>query len=402
MKIIITGAGVSGLAAAADLVARGHEVEVYERAPELRAGGNGVLIWHNATGILRDLGLPLERLGRRMDTADVWSSRGEPLMRTDLTRIAAVLGTPCIAAMRGDVLRLLADAVPEGVIRLGKECAEIVERPGGVTVRFTDGTTADGDVLIGADGYRSAVRTHLFGADDARYTGLASWHGTTTEPLDLGGDHCVPTFYGRQGLCTLHPVGDGRIHWSFEVPFDNGRRRVPPPGTALSEASRSEGRRLASSREWFGGWAPPVSDLLDVLKEEDIAEAPHTLHDVRKWWGRGPITLVGDAAHAIPPRAGWGVNQALEDSWVLGHALDGPGSPADRLRSYEQARRGRARTVRGRAKMLRHSNRLLLALRLTRDGLQSTKMLQANIQSSSSYLNRDLPPGTARPAAEAV
>lgn len=404
MKIIIIGAGVSGLAAAVGLVAGGHDVEVYERADRLRTGGNGVLIWHNGTGILRDLGIPLDGLGRRIDTADVWSYKGAPLMRTDLSEIARRFGSPGIGVMRGQVVGRLAAALPADVIRLGMECTGISYRTSepaagkAVTVTFADGTVSEGDVLIGADGYRSVVRTHLFGEDHARYTGLASWHGTTTEPLDLGSDHSVPTFYGKRGLCTLHPVGDGRIHWSFELPFDNGRTFVPRPGPGAEPASRVVGREGSSARlellhRWFGGWTSPVSDLLALLTEDDIAEAPHTMHNVPKWWGRGPTTLVGDAAHAIPPRAGWGVNQALEDGWVLSRSLtrDAERDPARALRAYESTRRGRARKVRGRAKMLKRGNSMLLMLRFTRDGLPSTKMLQANIKNCSNYLNQEFP-----------
>lgn len=399
MKIAIIGAGVSGLAAAVALAARDHQVTVYERSPELRAAGNGVLIWNNATGILRELGIELDGLGRRMDVADVWSSTGAPLMRTDLTEITTAFGTPCIGVMRGQVIERLAAALPAGTVSLGRECTKIDHSAQGGTLRFADGEEVRADVLIGADGYRSAVRTHLFGEDNAQYTGIASWHGTTGAPLDLGGEHVVPTFYGRDGLCTIHPVAGGQFHWSFEVPFDNGERYVRAPGLPLAVERHSPRTRLERLHEWFDGWTPPVSQLLDVIKEEDIAVAPHTIHEVRKWWGHGPVTLVGDAAHAIPPRAGWGVNQALEDGWAIGHALDGEDDPAGRLRAYEQSRRGRAKKVRGRAKMLRYSNHLLLMLRVTRDGLPSTKMLQANIKNCSSYLNNEVPEVSVRAAA---
>lgn len=393
MKIIIIGAGVSGIASAVGLSSAGHEVELYERADRLRAGGNGVLIWHNGTGILRDLGVPLDGLGHRIDTADVWSYDGAPLMRTDLSRIARHFGSHGIGVMRGHVVERLVAALPDGVLRLGAECTSIVDKGRKIEVTFADGTMTEGDVLIGADGYRSVVRTHLFGDDHAEYTGLASWHGTTTKPLDLGAVHAVPTFYGKKGLCTLHPVGDtGEIHWSFEVPFSNGLTHVPRPGAPLPPSLFSRSR-LDYVREVFGDWTGPVAELVDLLSEDDIAEAPHTIHRVHKEWGRGRITLVGDAAHAIPPRAGWGVNQALEDAWVLTNTLIGADDTVSELRAYETARLGRARKVRGRAKALRQGNSLLLMLRVTRDGLQATKMLQANIKNCSNYLNGQLPPG---------
>ncbi|MCC3777693.1 NAD(P)/FAD-dependent oxidoreductase [Streptomyces sp. UNOB3_S3] len=389
MKFIIIGAGVSGVLSAVALTRAGHEVEVYERAERLRSGGNGVMVWHNGTAIMRDLGLRLDGLGRRIDRADVWSYDGRPLLRTDMAEIAGELGSHGMGVMRGRILERAVEALPEGTLRFGKECLRIREggpgRSARVTVEFSDGTRAEGDVLIGADGYRSAVRQHLFGDDPARPTYLASWHGTTSVPIELESDHIVPTYYGKVGLCTVHPVGEGLTHWAFEVPWNGGARHL-----AAADGERAHEmnlRRAQVLRKLFGGWAGPVPQLLDVVKGEDIGVAPHVIHRVPRWWGRGPVTLAGDAAHAVPPRVGMGVNQALEDAWVLGQVFSGPGDPVASLRRYERVRRPRARRVRSRAVMMRRGNRMMLMMKATRDGLQSTKMLRSNIISCSNYLN---------------
>ncbi|GIG91456.1 FAD-dependent oxidoreductase [Plantactinospora endophytica] len=391
MKAVIIGAGVSGTLTAVGLARAGHDVEIYERAPQLRDGGNGVMVWHNGTGIMKDLGLRLDGLGQRIDAADVWSYDGRPLMRTDMAEIADELGTPGLGVMRGQVMDRAVEALPPGVLRFGKKCVRIEEAGTGVVAHFDDGTTANGDVLIGADGYRSVVRRHLVGDVLPRAMGLASWHGTTQVPIGLGSEHVVPTYYGRVGLCTIHPVGQGLIHWAFEVPWTGALRHIPAGAETADAAERPvAGSRLATLRKGFGDWAPPVRELLDALTEDDIAVAPHLLHRVAGEWGRGRVTLVGDAAHVVPPRIGMGVNQALEDAWVLSRTTAAADDPALALRRYEQIRRPRAKRIHSTARMMQRANPLLLALRRTRKGVNGTKMLRANIVRGSSFLNDDV------------
>jgi FAD-dependent urate hydroxylase len=396
VKAIIVGAGVSGLTAAVGLLAAGHQVEVFERGPVLRDGGNGVLLWPNGTSILRELGIETEDLGARMDSADIMSYDEKPLMRVDLTDIAGRLGSHTAGVMRGEIVRRLAAALPEGTLRTGMRCVSVAT--GGpsdapVTVTFEDGTAVEGDLLIGADGYRSVVRAHLFGPDDiAEYTGLATWHGTTVKQIGGLDEHFVPAYYGSKIAFTTHSVGDGVKHWAFELPWPiDGLDATGVVGDQVSAASDSGPTRLGLLREWFAGWPAAVVDLLDVLTEEEIKVHPHVIHRVRKWWGDGPVTLAGDAAHAVPPRVGWGVNQALEDGWVLSRALAGATDPAPRLRLYEQTRRARARRVRSRGAMLKHVNRMILLLRATPRGIRATRAVQGNIMNCSNYLHGEAP-----------
>ncbi|HEX6346579.1 NAD(P)/FAD-dependent oxidoreductase [Umezawaea sp.] len=389
MKVLIVGAGVGGVAAAVALTAAGHEVAIFERADRLRATGNGVLVWPNGTAILRDLGVSLPELGSRIDEADVLAYDGTPLMKMDLAGAEEKYGAPTIGVLRGHIIERLAQSLPAGTVRFGKRCTSFRSVSHGVEVSFDDGTSESGDVLVGADGYRSIVRHRLFG-DVAAHTGLASWYGVAEVPSGLRSEHVVPTYYDKLRLCTMHPIGKGLVHWAVEVPWPNAdldRRGRPTAWLDLPQPPDHKTRLL----EWFGDWAPPVAELIANLPDEDISVFPHVTHRVPRWWGRGPVTLAGDAAHAVPPRVGWGVNQALEDGWMLGRILSGPGRPESLLRRYEEARRGKARHVRRLETVARRSNRPLMLLhRLPRavrgDGIVS-KTLISNIDSCSNYVH---------------
>jgi FAD-dependent urate hydroxylase len=347
VKIIIIGAGLGGVASALSLTRAGHQVQLYEQADELRKGGYGVILWPNATGILASLGVPHEGLGYRLDRVDIQSEAGEPLVRVELDRIARDLGSPNIVVRRSVLVERLAAELRDGVLRFGLRCVGIDEpepgRRGPVVVTFSDGSRAEADVVIGADGHRSFLRQYLFGDNVATYTGWATWHGTTHLPVPLTASRRVQTMAGRDGVCVMHPLGEQMLYWAFETPWTDGD--LVPPGAPGAPAGDGPPSAVANLRARFAGFASPLPELLASITDEDVSVFPHIVHTVPREWGRGPITMVGDAVHAVPPRTGMGANQALEDAWVIGRTLAGPGDPATLLRAYERARRRRVRML---------------------------------------------------------
>lgn len=377
MKVVVIGGGVSGIASAIALSAD-HEVEVFEQAERLRTDGNGVLLYPNGTGLLREFGVDPDLLGVPMEALDLIGESGSRLMRLNLAKLARTHRNPVVVTRRGTVLRRLAERLTGGRLHFGKRVTTVEQRGDAVAVSFADGSTAEGDVLVGADGHRSVVRRHLVGGGQAAYLGDATWHGITAlrDPLVRG--HRIHSLYGERGICVVHPVGDGYAYWAFELPFVDGERVVSP---------------AAMIRSRFAGWrADPMPELLATVTDDDIAVFPHIMHEVREHWSRGPMTLAGDAAHAVPPRLGMGLCQALEDAWVLGHALSGPGTPAARLRAYESARWPRLRRMNGVARMMGRRNLPLppALLRVVGPMLPMTSYQQAQLRSLSNYLTGDL------------
>jgi FAD-dependent urate hydroxylase len=346
MKVLIIGAGVGGLAAARALSADGHQVTVFEQAPGLRRGGAAVTLWSNGTGILGELKVPLDGVGAPIDVLELRDDRARLLIRVDVARAAAHYGHPHICLPRSRLLERLADGLPPGMICFGRACTGVGQDGESVRAEFADGTTVRGDLLIGADGRGSVVRDQLWDGDPAELTGWGTWQGVGPVPIDITASHRSVLFVGAAGSCGLMPAGEGLLQWWFDQRFAPG---TPAPASPV-----------ATLRQRFGDWAAPVRNVLDLVSDEETGFFPHYRHEVPASWGAGRITVIGDAAHSMPPTRAQGANQALEDAWAMAAALraagdatggdgaggDGAGGDvAGALRSFERARSRKASVV---------------------------------------------------------
>jgi len=146
-------------------------------------------------------------------------------------------------------------------------------------------------------------------------------------------------FVGKPGSCGLMPAGDGLLQWWFDLRW--------APGTAPPV------KPVAMLRERFGDWAPPVRAVLAAVTDDETGFFPHCGHRVPRTWGSGRITVIGDAAHSMPPTRAQGANQALEDAWALAGALRNAASPGlgnqpdaeAALRAFERSRSRKASIV---------------------------------------------------------
>jgi FAD-dependent urate hydroxylase len=333
MKVLISGAGVGGLAAARALVADGHQVAVFEQAAEPRPGGAAVTLWSNGTGVLSELGVGLDGVGAPIDVLETRDHRGKPLLTIDVAKSAAHYGHPHVCLPRTRLTSLLAQGLPEGTVTFGHLAKAVtVTTPDTVRVSFAGGETAGGDLLVAADGRGSAIRDQLWGGDPARPTGWATWQGVSPIPIDVTSSRRSVLFVGKPGTAGLMPCGDGLLQWWFDLRWPPG---TPPPA-----------KPLAMLREHFGEWASPVRDVLAAVTDEETGFFPHYRHRVPRTWGSGPVTVIGDAAHSMPPTRAQGANQALEDAWALAAALRrNSASTEAALRAFERARSRKASVV---------------------------------------------------------
>jgi FAD-dependent urate hydroxylase len=339
LRILVVGAGVGGISIARGLLRDGHDVTVFERRPEVTAGGGAVTIWSNGATVLSQLGVDMAGAGQPLSTLRVVTSTGRPVATVDLSAIANSLGAPVRMVPRRILLERLLEGFPAERIWCNARAVGVVSTRSGVRLDFDDGSWAEGDLLIGADGLHSMVRD-VVGAQPAQPTGWCSWQGLVTLPHVVD-KHVAQMFIGEHGNVGIWPAGGSDVQWWFDMPWSPDFVRPERP--------------IEMIRSTFKGWSDSVDRLLATLTDEDLARSPfpHFRHPIPRS-GRGAVTLLGDAAHTMPPTLAQGTNQALLDTMVLCKALsdfldDGHGLPSgdlsSALRWYEDTRRRKVKAV---------------------------------------------------------
>ena len=332
-RILVVGAGVSGISVARGLLRDGHDVAVFDQRPNVTAGGGAVTIWSNGATVLDQLGVDMTGAGQPLSAVRVMTSTGRPLATMDLDAMVNRLGASVRMVPRRILLERLLKGFPADRIRCNSRAVRVVNDGDGVRVDFEDGSSADGDVLIGADGLHSVVRD-VVGAPAAKPTGWCSWQGLVTLP-GIPDPHVARMMIGEHGNLGLWPAGGSALQWWFDLPWSPDFVRPQRP--------------IEMIRSHFAGWSDLVDEVLATLTDDDLAPSPfpHFRHPI-PGAGAGAVTLLGDAAHTMPPTLAQGTNQALLDTMVLRKALsDLPegGDVSTALRWYEKTRRRKVKAV---------------------------------------------------------
>jgi 6-hydroxynicotinate 3-monooxygenase len=317
LSIAIIGAGMGGLASAAALRRRGITVTVYEQAPQFTRLGAGIQIGCNAMHVLRVLGLEpalrAEAFYPRSWNNKDWRT-GEVKFDMILGKTAEEkFGAPYLLAHRGDLHAALASAVPAECIKLDHKLTGLEETTTGVRLTFANGTEANADAVIGADGVHSIVKTILFGDSELNFTGKIAYRTTFPAHL-LNGfqiDDCTK-WWGEDRHIVMYYVKPDRSEVYFVT-------SVPEPDFRVE--SWSAKGDVKTLRAAFEGFHPQVQQVL--------AACP----SVHKWalvdrdpldrWSDGNVTLLGDACHPMTPYMAQGAAMAIEDAAVLSRCLDG-------------------------------------------------------------------------------
>jgi salicylate hydroxylase len=347
-NVLIVGAGIGGLTAALALLRRGIHVTVLEQAAQLGEVGAGLQLSANGTRIFHLLGLGAElesiaarprgkivRLWNSGQTWDLFDLGGESITR---------YGYPYYTVYRADLHRILAQAVtrldPDAIV-LGRKCVRIDQDEYGATVEAADGGRYRADVVIGADGVHSMVRTALFDQDRPRFSGIIAWRGVI--PAAKLPDHLREPYgvnWVGPGAHVIHyPLRGGQL-----INFVGAVER-----SDWQVESWAERGTVDECMADFAKWHPDVKTLIGAL------DAPHKwalmVREPMNNWTRGRVTLLGDASHPTLPFLAQGAVMAIEDGYVLARALaEHPADPQAALLRYQQVRLERtARVVRGSA-----------------------------------------------------
>jgi salicylate hydroxylase len=343
-RVAIIGGGIGGLTAANALLRAGVDVSVYEAAGELKEIGAGVALHANAMRVLRFIGVEdaVRKVAGKSEYAVTRDGiTGRVISRTARSRQMELHGIEPATVHRADLLDVLAAALPGKVASLSKRCVSVESGESSAVARFADGTEAEADVIVGADGIHSAARTALFGPDAPRFTGKICYRSVIPAARVRGGalsDVAADNgqWLGPHGTIVLYPLrGEELINVVCHYDDDTYRHE-----SWVTECSRDE------VLQRYAGWH---ASLLRLFEAGDTwyKWALYDRDPIPRWT-KGRVTLLGDAAHPMLPYLGQGACQALEDGAVLANALADPRfarDPGAALAAYERARRPRASSV---------------------------------------------------------
>ncbi len=343
-KIIMAGAGLGGLAAAANLLEAGHDVTIYEQAPVLGEVGAGIQMSANAMHVLKALGLgpAIDAVGVRPG-AYVFRlyNTAEVIQRFPLAgEHERMHGAPYIQIHRADLHDILAAkvrALKPDAIRLNHRANSFIETDKGVTLNFDNGVKAEGDMLIGADGLKSVVRQQIGGDIPATYTGDGAWR------LVIPVERLPKDFMEPVMSVVMGPGAHAVMYYLRGGKLLNFVGLVETPD--VSEESWTAKFPWADLKAAFSGWHEMVQTVIDAAGEDYCYRwALHTRPAITQW-STERVTILGDAAHPTLPYLAQGAVMAIEDGAVLTRALAMRASIPEAIALYERNRMSRAHKI---------------------------------------------------------
>ena len=336
-NVIIVGGGIGGLFAANALIAQGLAVSVYEQAPALGEIGAGVFITPNSARHLQRVGLgsSVEKWGARVGAGSQYFRHdGAPIAPVQVTDSSGWNAT--FGMHRADLVDMLANALPGGIVHTGHRGVTFEQTDNTACVSFANGTSAEADIIIAADGIHSELRQYVAPPSRPVFHGSVAYRGVLPHAL-------IPDWPTDAWLMWL---GKGKHFLSFPVRAGELINYVGfvPADEEMKESWSAPGDPDALRRE-FAGWDPRIERLLNEVKKT----FRWALYDREPLpvWTKGRLTLLGDAAHPMLPHLGQGANQSIEDGMALATILAAANrdtAPAALL-AYERLRRDRVAAV---------------------------------------------------------
>ncbi len=316
-NVLVVGGGAAGCAAAILFARDGAAVDLAEIKPDLSALGSGITVQGNALRVLRQLGVwdEVAAAGYAFNTVGLRAPDGTLLVEMEDVRTGGPDLPATVGMYRPTLARILADAAAAAgaKLRYATTVRSFSQDADGVDVTFSDGTVSRYDLVIGADGVRSHIRSLLGIELETRPTGMGIWRVFTSRPASV-----TRTDLYYRGTCYIAgycPTGDDSLY-AYLVEDAQDRAGLAPA------------ERLAVMRELASHYHGPWDDIRDRMTDPGtINYTRFESHLLQPPWNRGRVVLIGDAAHTCPPTIAQGAAMALEDAAALADVL----LAADRL-----------------------------------------------------------------------
>jgi salicylate hydroxylase len=339
-RVAVVGAGLGGLTLAIALRQYGIRATVFERTPELREVGAAVALAANSTRLLRRLGLedelatiatvPTELCYRHWRDGRVVAAL--PIGRDNT--YADRFGAPFYGLHRGQLQRILSTAFGTDDLCLGRNVTGLREIPGALAIEFDDGERFEADIVVGADGVHSTVRSWVTDEQPPVYSRTSGFRGLVpVAALPSLPDPLALQFWMGKEAHLLHYAINGGELVNFLAVID-GPAEWPSRESMMAAA---DGELAAH----FTGWHPAVQEIINAVPQSvrwALLHQPPLRH-----WSRGRAVLIGDAAHTMLPHQGQGANQAIEDAVALAHCM--ATAPDNAFERYQRLRRTRTRLI---------------------------------------------------------
>ena len=342
-QVAVVGGGIGGLTLAIALRRHGVSVSVFERTPELREVGAAVALAANSNRLLRRIGLgsdiaavsvvPSELVYRHWRDGRILAAH--PVGRDNVYEDR--FGAPFYGMHRAQLQRILSAAFGTDDLYLGRNVCGLRETPAGITVEFDDGASFDADIVVGADGVHSTVRSWVTDEEPPVYTRTSGFRGLAPiSALPSLPDPSVLQFWVGPDLHLLHyPIAGGLVNF---LAVSEGPDVWPAKESTLTCAPDE----LATL---FKGWHPAALEMIASVPQSARWGLLH--QPALRQWSRGRAVLIGDAAHAMLPHHGQGANQAVEDAIVLAQCIADASGGEHRaaFARYQRLRRARTRQI---------------------------------------------------------
>ncbi|WP_152393869.1 FAD-dependent oxidoreductase [Paenibacillus guangzhouensis] len=338
-SIIIAGGGIAGLSTAIALQQQGIQVTVYDAQDPNVTPGIGLGIGANAIQALDTLQLKSSFIARGQSLSSIQfiSARGRKLNATKFA-LQDSNEAQYVSILRSELLELLRSKIEDpSTIITGKKCVDVEQNENKAILRFQDGSVAEADAVISADGIHSRIRRQLFKTARIRPAGYSCWTGVAPRvPDGFDGTFATET-WGPAGRVGIVPLSDRRAYWFICINDHMNKRTI---------------ESLDGLIDHFKGYHTAILDILRASDPDQISYQPIMDLQPMPRFTKGRVALIGDAAHAATPNLGQGACQAIEDAVILAKELGRQATVEGALRRYEQLRLKRVNKITRISRML--------------------------------------------------